>query len=140
VASEKETALTLTASLSYNREQWKAVYFLADYQPDTAAIAAPSAATGSTVRNADRGVAKSDFRILAMRKHFLASNMFSPVLTVLNRSTHDLWVYVKWYATDGGVDVARGSCSANSVRPGAKAEIDCDPYVMDHPSATIKLG
>jgi len=118
----------------------KAVYFLADYQPDTAASAAQSEGTGSTLRKPDRGVAKSDFQILAMRKHFLAPNMFSPVLTVLNKSSHDLWVYVAWYATDEGVDVARGSCSAVSVRPGTKAEVDCDPPIMDHPSAKIKLG
>ncbi len=112
---------------------WEAVYFLADYQPDTAAITSAAAHQSSTV-------AKSDLQILTVRKHFLTSNMFEPVLTVFNKGGRDLGVNVDWYATDDGVDVARGSCFAHSVRPGTKAELNCGPYVMDHPNAQIKLG
>lgn len=116
---------------------WGAVYFLADYQPDTAANSVPSS---RETRVAQPRVSQSDLKILTVQKHFLASNMFSPVLTVRNVGSHELGINVEWYATDDGVDVARGSCFARSVRPGTKAEVECDPVVMDHPSASVKLG
>jgi hypothetical protein len=93
---------------------------------------------GSAV--AKPAVSKSDLQILTVRKHFLTSNMFSPVLTVFNKGNHDLGMNVDWYATDSGADVARGSCFANSLRPEAKAEIDCDPYVDGSPECNDKAG
>lgn len=68
------------------------------------------------------------------------SQTFNPVLVVRNNGRNDLMVFLRWYATDGGVDVEQGNCTAMSVRPGATSEVECGPMVIGHPEAKITLG
>lgn len=88
------------------------------------------------------GEAVSQFQILSTQKKFLGSysDSFIVELTVRNSTTHDLWLDVHFYATDGGTDVQQGTCTATSLRPNTTAEVHCYPMVIGHPNAEIKLG
>lgn len=88
------------------------------------------------------GEAVSQFQILSTQKKFYNpySHSFFVELKVRNNTTHDLRMFLRWYATDGGVDVKQGNCTAMSVRPDTTAEIECCPLVIGHPNAEIKLG